>query len=639
MSEAVLSKIISSAQLYLPGTDLKDAIEKAFQFASRAHEGQKRLSGEPYITHSLAVAERLMTLKPDLATIQAALLHDVPEDTSVSLAEIENHFGPEVAQLLSGMPKIGKIRYRGDEQNIEDLKKLFLAISKDMRVALIKLCDRLHNLETLHYHQCPEKRRRIASETLYIYAPIAARLGIYSIKTRLEELCFKELYPESYTLIIAQLDRKSTERETFLQLSKLQLSSMLQDHSIKAEVIGRVKSAYSIFKKLQQKQRSSLDELYDIFALRVIVNDQASCYAALGIIHSRCIPLSHRFKDYIAVPKSNNYRSLHTTVMGLGGELRDQPTEIQIRSRDMHQQAEFGIAAHHVYKEKGGSVLNHDYLNLLGRMEQDFSDDFSSLEKPRGRENIYVLTPRGEIKELPVHSTPVDFAYLIHTDIGHRCRGARVDGVIVPLDYELQSGEVVEIMTRSDPRPSEYWLSFVKTGGARTKIRSWFLSQSREYFVARGKDLLNEYLLSSEKPMLDPELSILKKYDDRVLSLSDREHVIEMIGNGSVGASSVARKLFPPERSGSKKAKPVPDDKKERTDVLILGETGMDYRMAACCNAISGQEITGYVTRGKSISIHRRACKTLRKLDRQRLLAAAWQSVTRRGADEMAVNA
>ncbi len=623
MPLTLLQRIIDLAS-YLPTPETEEKIRHAFEFAWRAHLGQKRYSGDDYITHPLHAALHLMDLKPDIATIQATLLHDVLEDTSVTLDQVQKEFDAEVVGLLVSFTSIRKIRYQGKEENIENMRKLFMAIAQDHRLALIKFSERLHNLETIEYYPVPEERRRIALETLNVYAPIAARLGIYSMKDKLERFSFQIAYPDEYADITQQLDVKSLERDTFLNSAITQVKTVLLNGGISAEVSGRIKSSYSIFKKMEQKARASIDELYDIFALRVLVPDKSDCYAALGVIHNRFVPLSGRFKDYIAVPKPNNYQSLHTTVIGIGHQLRHEPTEIQIRTHVMHQEAEYGVAAHHLYKEHGSELSALSPAFSLAQRESVY--EFHQVSSSSSvNEYIYVLTPKGDIKELPKGSTPVDFAYVIHTDLGHRVKGARVDNGIVPLDYQLQNGDIVEILTKNTLGPNEYWLSFVKTHVARSKIKAWFFLQNQDEMIYQGKQMLNEQLIALGRPVLDADFSLLRHYDDRDLSLTDRTDLLERIGNGSITVSSVVKKLF----GVGKKVRPSAAASKGfmtvRKTLLVAGEPWAHFHLAACCAPREPQAIVGYVTRGKSMSIHRPDCRILQGLDQSRILPAAWK--------------
>lgn len=633
MPQEKINVIIAKAKEYLsPSLLIEQEIQRAYRFAAKAHEGQIRQSGELYVTHPVAATMHLMSLHPDLVSIQACLLHDIPEDTTVTLKEIEKEFGSEVTKLTAAMKKLGKIKYRGEDRTVENLRRMFLAISKDLRIAFIKLCDRLHNMETLDYLPKQDKKIRIAQETLTIYAAIAARLGIYHIKDRLEDLCFKTLYPHEYETITKELNMKSKIREKFITLAQKQLSQVLQNHQIDAIVKGRIKQPYSIFKKMQKKQTGSMRQLYDIFALRVIVKDKASCYAALGVIHEYFTPLSNRFKDYIAVPKVNNYQSLHTTVMGLGKELRDQPTEIQIRTHEMNEEAEYGIAAHFIYKEQGSSKTRNSEIGWIKTMEQisltqkNHIDFLETIKGDLFSDRIFVLTPKGDVKDLPSGSTPVDFAYAVHSDIGNRTRGSKVDGEIVPLHHELQSGDVVEILTRKDAQPNQYWLSFVKTSSARQKIKNWFHSQNRDHLLKLGRELLNKQLSRLGRPLLDPEISILRNYEGEDLDLEQREHILETIGNGSVNAIAVVKKIYPP--TPLTKAELIPETTAladQKVPIIIAGERGIAYKLSSCCSPHPSDKIIAYITRGRNVSIHRTTCKMLRGLDQKRFVPALWE--------------
>lgn len=635
-----IASIVSRAQEYL-GTDpaVEREIRRAFEFARDAHSGQKRMTGEDYVFHSIAVADLLMEYHPDLPSIQTAFLHDVYEDTKTPLSEIERSFGKEVATMVQGMTKLGTIKYRGEERTIENLRKMLLAISKDIRLLFIKFCDRLDNLKSLHVHK-EEKRRRIALETLNIHAPIAARLNMYKMRDALQEQCFKYLYPVEYAEIMQQLDQRSTERQRSISYAQAELMTLLKDHGIQAHISGRVKSPYTIFTKMRDKHRESIDDIYDVFALRVVVSDVPTCYAALGIIHQTYSPLSHRFKDYIGMPKPNGYQSIHTGVIGLGRGIRTLPTEIQIRTEKMDEAAEYGMAAHAAYKERdaGKNPYNTQRLtenemvlfkNLarIGKERSGREEFWAELQRELFSESIFVFTPKGDVKELPIGSTPLDFAYSVHTDIGHRFRAAKVNGSIVQLNHELSNGDVVEIVTQKESNPSQYWLSLVRTGGARSKIKNYFLQQNREEMVKVGRELLNRQLERLGEPPLDQDLTLLKSYDDRVLSVEERENLLSNVGNGSLAASGVLRRVptlhFAREKE---KTMPVKTGRQATGKVLISGETDLPYRLASCCTPASGQRIIGFVTRGGGISVHAHNCKVVRNLDPQRFISAKWSN-------------
>ncbi|MFA5352364.1 MAG: RelA/SpoT family protein, partial [Candidatus Gracilibacteria bacterium] len=493
---ADLKKILSVVGSYLPDANL-ERISEAYKFAEEKHAGQMRFSGEPYFIHPVAATMHLLSLKPDEDTIIACLLHDVIEDTDTDVEAIQKKFGKTVAQLCMDMEKLGTVRYQGQERQIENLRKMFVAMARDLRVIFIKLADRLHNMETLEFVR-PDKQQRIAQETLQVYAPIAARLGIFEFKAKLEDLAFKVLHPEDYAKLKKELAGSIENQEAFVSKAKKELKNILQKEGIKVEVFGRVKHLYSIWRKMKLKNYPSLDELYDLFALRVITKTTAECYATLGIIHNHYTPLSRRFKDFIAVPKPNGYRSLHTTVIGLS---RQSPTEIQIRTQEMHEQAEYGAAAHWQYSAKKKSVkVDEEKLkwvkNLVELHEkmQDNEEFQENLTSDVLENRIFILTPHGDVFDLPEGATPIDFAYAVHTGVGNTAVGAKVNGKIVKLDEKLHNGEVVEIITRKDAKPNRFWLSFVKTSGAKSKIKAHFGQMDQGENLTLGKDLINAKL-------------------------------------------------------------------------------------------------------------------------------------------------
>lgn len=631
--------VIKQAKGYLPSLN-EERVQRAYDFAAKAHEGVKRASGEPYIQHPLEVAEILLSMKPDEDSIIAALLHDVLEDTEVEAEEIEAEFGETVIPLLKGLEKLGKVYYQGRERQIENLRKMFLAMAKDVRVILIKLADRLHNMRTLQYVR-PEKQRRIAQETLTVYSPIATRLGIYRFKNELDTLCFQYLHPEEYKRIDEELDHLAKVRDQIVSTSQGTLKQILDENKIEAEVIGRVKNPYSVYKKLKKKNRNYVSELYDIFALRLIVNTEAECYQALGLLHKHWTPLSRRFKDYVGNPKPNGYKSLHTTLIGLCPEVHNQPIEVQIRTKDMNEEAEYGIAAHWHYKEqKSDADINKQKLhwiqNLVELHEslQSNAEFIESLSVDIFHDRIFVLTPKGDVLDLPYDATPIDFAYGIHTTIGHRCKGAKVNGRIVPLDYKLKNGQVVEIITGNAEHPNRYWLSFVVTSGAKSRLKHWFNSQDQDKILKLGKDLINKKLKQFNQPTLDPNLSIFKNYGGTKLSIRERENLLERVGNGSLAALDVLKKVLPEDKiltvsSKEKLAKEVLTENirfDQRPEVLITGERGYKTQIASCCLPTPGQAIIGYITRGRGVTIHKKACSVLRGLDEARLIKTSWSN-------------
>lgn len=665
----LIKQIIGRAAAYLP-TINRERILRAYDFAKEAHKGQTRFSGEPYIIHPIGVAEILLDFHPDEASIIAALLHDVAEDTKKTLEDIGAVFGQEVRDLCRGMVKLSKVRSKLNDPQIENLRKLFLAMAKDYRVVLLKLCDRFHNMQTLH-HVRPDKRIRISQETLNIYAPIAARLGIYRLKSQLEDLCFKYLHEEEYSNIRQQLQKTCKWRDKYIETAKNILTEILAKEGIQARVDGRVKSIYSIYRKLKKKGRSSIDDIFDVFAMRIILPDiykydkeyTGHIYTALGVIHNHFTPLANRFKDYVAVPKVNGYRSLHTTVMGLGPKIYTQPTEVQIRTDTMHDGAEFGIAAHWLYEE-GTEIPVHDlagltqeeatiqnaepfvrqqkdWINGLEKIEKEISSNQELLENLQVdvfQDRIFVLTPRGDVKDLPAHATPIDFAYAVHTQIGDHCIAAKVNGNMVPVDYELKSGEVVDIVTRKNAEPSQQWLSFVKTNHARNRIRAWFNNLDESKHLRAGKDLLNQKLRQLGKPLLDVDMSVLREYEGKRLTKAGRYELLVSIGKGVLMPGTVIRKIFTVDellgigaRDKSVAALPqmkeVPkkdvdmNGKKELPELAIGNETDMPYHFVQCCNAGYTDELVGYVTRGRGVSVHKKGCEVAKNTETGRLVS------------------
>ncbi|MBN2306528.1 bifunctional (p)ppGpp synthetase/guanosine-3',5'-bis(diphosphate) 3'-pyrophosphohydrolase [Candidatus Peregrinibacteria bacterium] len=638
LKKTTINDIIKGAKKYLPQVN-EERILKAYEFAKKAHEGTTRYSGDPYIQHPLETANILLELRPDEDSIIAALLHDVLEDTHTTADDIREHFDERITPLLKGLEKLGKIYYQGRERQVENLRKMFLAMAKDIRVILIKLCDRLHNMRTLEYIQ-PEKRKRIAEETMSIYSPIAGRLGIYHIKNELDDLCFKYIHSEDYQRIHKEMKEATGLRKNIIKKGTAILKKVLRKNNLNAEIEGRVKHYYSIYRKLKRKNKNYISEIYDIFALRIIVNSEAECYQALGIIHKNWTPLTRRFKDYIANKKSNDYQSLHTTIMGLVPDLNDQPVEIQIRTHEMDHVAKYGIAAHWEYKEKKGYsiAVPEDKLswvqNLVALHEslKSNTEFIENLNMDMFHDRIFVVTPKGDVKDLPRDATPVDFAYAIHTDIGNKCRGAKVDGKIVPLDYKLQNNQVVEIITGNTPAPNRYWLSFVTTAHAKTSIKQWFNAQERENLVKIGKELLNKHLKRLGHAPLGGDLGLLKHVSDKKLTIKDREEILEKVGNGSVEAISIIKKILPKDalaghEVASKVSNKVLADTvklEKKSEVLITGQKGYKTQLATCCNPTVEDEIIGYITRGRGVTIHKANCKVLVGHEKARLVKASW---------------
>lgn len=613
----MLEDLINYILKYNKDVDI-DLITRAFELANEAHEGQLRKSGEPYIIHPVAVAKILAELNMDTATICAGLLHDVIEDTKYTYEDLVERFNEDIANIVEGVTKIKNLNYdKADEAQAENIRKMVLAMSKDIRVVIVKLADRLHNLRTLEY-MADDKRIRIARETLDIYAPLAHRLGISKIKWELEDLCLRHLEPDAYYDLVEKVNKKRKEREADLQKIVKILEEKLTDEHINFEIEGRPKSFYSIYKKMKD-QNKSFDSIYDLTAVRIIVDTVSDCYAALGIVHTLWKPVPGRFKDYIAMPKPNMYQSLHTTVISDEAEI----FEVQIRTWEMHRTSEYGIAAHWMYKERGNksSNLTHNlkWLQQLMEWQADLKDpkDFmDTLKVDFFNDEVFVLTPRGDVIDLPLGSTPVDFAYRVHTDVGNRTIGAKVDGKIVPLNYELQNGNIVEITTSKNIcGPSKDWLKFVKSSRAKGKIKSWFRTADREDNIQIGKELLNSELkrlnIKLDDAFSKKNVEILSEY----FSLNEVDDLYQQIGYGSLKLNVVVNKIKSLIESDTKKQSDdgyiIPEKEltlKSPSSVIVDDLPGLKVRFSKCCNPLPGDEIVGFVTKGHGVSIHRKDC-------------------------------
>lgn len=647
--ELLYHELIASVKRYHPSTDIS-MIEKAYKIASEAHKGQCRKSGEPFIIHPLCVGIILADLELDKETIVAGLLHDVVEDTSLTAEDIRREFSDEVELLVDGVTKLGKLSCNTDKVEIqaENLRKMFLAMAKDIRVILIKLADRLHNMRTLKY-KIPEKQRETARETMDIYAPIAQRLGISKIKVELDDLSLKYLEPEVYYDLVEKISLRKKDREEFVQQIVEEVSSQIEAVGIKAQVNGRIKHFFSIYKKMVNQEKT-IDQIYDLFAVRVIVDTVKDCYAALGVIHEMYKPIPGRFKDYIAMPKPNMYQSLHTTLIGPNG----QPFELQIRTFEMHRTAEYGIAAHWKYKEasdgrKSGSTQEEEKLSWLRQIlewQRDMSDnrEFMSLLKndlDLFAENVYCFTPAGDVKNLPNGSTPIDFAYNIHSAIGNKMVGAKVNGKLVNIDYVIQNGDRIEIITSQNSKgPSHDWLKIVKSTQAKNKINQWFKNQLKEENIVKGKDMLVQYckmksIILSDLMKAPYVESVIRKYGVR-----DWESVLAAVGHGGLKEGQVVNRLL--EAYDKQHKKEVTDKNiieasesrekvkisKAKGGIVVKGIQDVAVRLSKCCNPVPGDEIVGFVTRGRGVSIHRTDCVNIINLteeDRRRLIDAEWQ--------------
>ena len=635
---ARIEPLVKTIREYNPKADLKE-IQRAYALAEVSHEGQKRISGGDFIEHPVAVATILADLHLDTTTITAALLHDIVEDTDVTLGSIQEDFGEEVARIVDGLTKLERIEYKSREQEqAENVRKMIVAMAGDIRVLLIKLADRLHNMRTLSV-LAPDKQRRIATETLEIYAPLANRLGVQEVKWELEDLSFKTLHPGPYREIASLVEARRGERQALIDDVTSSLRGKLKELGIKAEVEGRPKHLYSIYEKMVIRGKE-FNEIYDLVGVRIQVDSLRDCYGALGAIHALWRPIPGRFKDYIAMPKSNMYQSLHTTVVGPGGK----PLEIQVRTRDMHRTAQFGIAAHWRYKEGGKQAREAADLAWLGQMMEWLKDMADPREFMEGLKidlyggQVFVFTPRGDVVNLPAGATPVDFSYAIHTEVGHRTIGAKVGGKLVPLDYELRTGDSVEILTSKaqGEGPSQDWLQFVKTPRARSKIRQWFARGRRGDAMDQGRDALQRLMRKQNLPFkrLATE-ETLAQLATGELKYPDLDSLYVAVGEGHVSPQSIVARLTrllsgTPEEDVTDVplARPVRLGKQSEVGqgVMVRGLPDVWVRLGRCCTPVPGDEIMGFVTRGQGVSVHRTDCPNVRTLrqEPERLIEVTW---------------
>lgn len=652
MIHGLLSKIDKAGNID------KEVIIKAYNLANEAHKGQMRLSGEPYVIHPIEVASILVDIGLDTNTIAAALLHDVVEDSEYTYEDIEKQFGEEVAELVEGVTKLGKIEYKSrEEEQADNVRKMVLAMAKDIRVVLIKLADRLHNMRTLRF-KSPEKQREKAKEVFDIYAPLAHRLGMFRIKWELEDLAFRYLNPTEYYDLVDQIAEKRKEREEYISRIMNEISEKLEDAGIESEIDGRPKHFYSIYKKMNNKSKS-LDQIFDLTAIRVIVDSVKDCYAALGLVHTIYKPIPGRFKDYIAMPKPNMYQSLHTTVIGPQGK----PFEIQIRTIEMHRTAEYGIAAHWNYKEgAGGSAVDKRFVWLRDMLEwqkdtTDADEFMEGFKVDLFEDEVFVFTPKGEVINLPSDSSPIDFAYRIHTDIGNKMVGAKVNGNMVSLDYHLKTGEIVEIITsNSNKGPSIHWLNIVKSNQAKSKIRSWFKKEKREENIAKGRELLEKEAKRRDRTFGDiargvPLHKIISKYHGN--SIDD---LLVVVGTGQVTPAFIVNYLLEGLEEKEKQEKKITleeelvnanalvEDSKRKAEekrkkksknffgVTVTGMDNVEVRFSKCCNPLPGDDIIGYITNFRGISVHRTDCNNLKTLKEKeevsRFVTVEWESQT-----------
>ncbi len=652
MQDKQLQELIEKIKRYAPNGDL-DLIEKAYYYGKKAHEGQLRKSGEPYFIHPIAVANILCDMELDMQTIAAGLLHDVVEDTEFTYEDIKNDFGEEIADLVDGVTKLGQIKYKSKEETqAENLRKMFLAMSKDIRVILIKLADRLHNMRTLKFMP-PEKAKAKATETLEIYGGIASRLGIYKVKWELEDIALRYIDSDGYYDLVEKVAKKRSQREAYIERIVHVLKEKFDEVNINCDIYGRPKHFYSIYRKMKNKHKD-FEEIYDLMAVRIIVNSVKDCYAVLGMVHTLWKPIPGRFKDYIAMPKPNMYQSLHTIVVGPDGE----PLEIQIRTNEMHNIAEYGIAAHWKYKEGKTAVKESkleeklQWLRQMMEWEKDLKDPqefMDALKDDVFNSQVYVFTPKGDVIELPAGSTPIDFAYRVHTNVGNKCVGAKINGRIVTLDYKLQNGNIVEILTSANSSgPSRDWINIVQTPNAKSKIRQWFKKERREENIERGNLILEKEFKKYSIPTKDP---IIEKYMLQMARKFNQPTVgdlVATIGYGGIMPSQIVPKvkeLYEKDHVKKSSEIKVIDDinkhsigeqeytkkrkKSSPQGIIVKGVDNILVRFAKCCNPIPGDEIIGYITKGRGVAVHRKDCPNS-NLDneyfRNRLVEVSWEN-------------
>ena len=627
-----LETLIDEIPKYQPGADL-EVLQRAYRFSERSHRGQQRASGEPYVSHPLQVASLLVDFKMDVTTVTAGLLHDVLEDTSTTKADLEAEFGKEIAELVDGVTKIGKLAFSSrEERQAENFRKMLVAMARDLRVLMIKLADRLHNMRTLDY-LAPDRARKIAHETLDIYAPLAHRLGMAKVKAELEDLALRAMSPDVYIDLQKRVAKRRLEREVDINHVIAIIERKLSEVGIESQIRGRPKHFYSIFKKMHDQGRE-FDEIYDLTAVRVITGSVRDCYGALGVIHSLWKPVPGRFKDFIAMPKVNMYQSLHTTVIGPKGD----PIEIQIRTWEMHRIAEEGIAAHWLYKEKKSGKERKDkldesllWLRQLLETQQDTKDPHEFLDSVRVDlfpDEVYVFTPKGDVKALPEGATPIDFAFAVHTKVGEHCVGAKVNGKLVPLRNTLRQGDIVEIVTSPNQHPSRDWLKFVKSTRARAKINQWLKIEERARSIELGRELFER---EAKKYRLNP--TALLAGEDMMRAASDlgyptADDVLAAVGYGKASVHQLLNKIAPGATLETVERPKTPPGTRPKTEhgVRIRGVDDLLVRFAKCCNPLPGDQIVGFITRGRGLTVHARDCLTVVKsvLDRERLVNVEW---------------
>ena len=636
---ATIDTICKTIQGYFADANL-DLVRKAYAFAEKAHSEQKRSSGDPYIIHPTEVAQILAEMRLDLSSICAAFLHDTVEDTAVKLEDIEREFNKDIAILVDGVTKLNKMSFRTtEEKQAENFRKMIIAMSKDIRVILVKLADRLSNMRSLEYLP-PHKQKTIAQETLDIYAPIANRLGISKIKLELEDLCLRFLHPDVYYKLAELVAKNKAEREKYIEDVSDLINEKLVEYDVKAQVLGRAKHFYSMYKKMERRQLD-FSELHDVIAFRIVVDNVTECYKALGVIHASFLPVPGRFKDYIAMPKANNYQSLHTTVIGLAGER----TEIQIRTHEMHMVAERGIAAHWKYKEgrfSSEAKDNVEWVNRLLEWQKDLSDPSEFLETVKVdlfSEDVFVFTPTGEVKELPDGATPLDFAYAVHSDVGNRCVGAKVNGRIVSLKHALKSGDAVEIITSPTQTPSKDWLKIVKSSRAKARIRAFIKTRERDVAREQGEELYEKTLKGLDLSQAKLEKSGKIEEMLRDLGCRTMEELYVGIGYGRFLVDQIVSRVIPKEELEAKRLKLKAEENdsflkkaiksaskksEARNAVIVEGVDDVLIRYARCCNPVPGENITGFITRGRGVTVHQVNCPRAIDTDSERRIAVSW---------------
>lgn len=639
--------IIQEAHRYLPHCN-EERLRKAFDWVKQSF--YEHGSSDDFIPdHGVEIVSILVAMHLDEDTLIAGILCDIIQIDSVSVSDIESRFGSSVADLIQSLKRLQMVYSKNEDTELEIIRRMFLSLAKDLRVVFIKFACRLYDMRRIEEREL-EEQKHLARETLDVFVPIASRLGMYQLKGELEDLSFRCLMPESYMSIHQQLLEQGKMRVEWIDYAKKSLLTILSKEGIQAQVEARLKGYYSIYTKLKKKNKTSIDEIFDLFAIRVILPDQMGdngesighLYTVLGIIHKHFVPIPRRFKDYVAVPKMNGYRSLHTTVLGLSGGNSDRPTEIQIRTQSMHQDAERGIASHWIYKIHSENTTREDaaqtmewisYLKKLQEEVQQNSEFMKDLSFDVFSNRIFVLTPRGQVKDLPVDATPIDFAYAVHTDVGNRAHMAKVNGSIVPLDSILHNGDVVEILTKKDKGPNRYWLSFIKTVTARNRIKAWFRTLDRERSVREGKDIFNDHLFRLGRELLDPNLHIFKRFSSKKLTFQEREDILESIGNGTCSASHVLKRIFSERellvshKDEVNELRSLINRSKEndtKNAILVAGEKDIPLNIPSCCKFEDGVPIIGYITRGRGITVHAARCRVVKNIEAPRLIALTW---------------